>query len=107
MREGETVSFGVSLTTQPNSEVRVAVTSSDPDAVQISTGAALVFTPANWSAEQQVTLTGKEDADAVNETAVIRLDPDSGDPAYGSLPDSTLNAAVVDDDGEPARFRER
>ena len=98
VREGETVSFGVSLTTQPNSEVRVAVTSSDPEAVQISTGAALIFTPANWSAEQQVTLTGKEDADAVNETAVIRLDPDSGDPAYGSLPDSTLNAAVVDDD---------
>ena len=98
VREGETVSFGVSLTTQPNSEVRVAVTSSDPDAVQISTGAALVFTPANWSAEQQVTLTGKQDADAVNETAVIRLDPESGDPAYGSLPDTTLNAAVMDND---------
>ena len=98
VREGATVGFGVSLTTQPNSEVRVVVTSSDPDAVQISTGAALVFTPLNWSSEQQVTLTGKQDADAVDETAVIRLDPASGDPAYRNLPDTTLNAEVKDDE---------
>ena len=98
VEEGDTVGFGVSLTTQPNSEVRVAVTSSDPDAVQISTGAALVFMPLNWSSEQQVTLTGKQDADAVDETAVIRLDPESGDPAYRNLPDTTLNAEVKDDE---------
>ena len=98
VREGATVGFGVALTTQPSSEVRVAVTSSDPDAVQISTGAALVFTPLNWSSEQQVTFTGKEDADAVDETVVIRLDPDSNDPAYRNLPDTTLSAAVTDND---------
>ena len=107
VREGETVSFEVSLTTQPNSEVRVAVTSSDPEAAQISTGAALVFTSANWSTGQQVTLTGKEDADAADETVVIRLDPDSNDPAYRNLPDTTLSAAVTDDDvaGLPFRLR--
>ena len=70
--EGGTNTFQVKLSAQPwtNVTVTVARESGDGD-ITVTGGTNLVFTSANWSTWQTVTLAAAEDADTSNGTAVI------------------------------------
>jgi|GEM_PF-3138655 len=68
--EGQPASFSVRLTSAPASSVNVMVvrTSGDSD-LSVVNVAPLTFTPANWSANQTVTLAAALDADTANGSA--------------------------------------
>lgn len=70
--EGRTAAFGVRLDSQPAATVTVNVirTGGDTD-ISVQSGAALQFTPSNWSAYQTVTLAAAEDPDSTQDSAVI------------------------------------
>ena len=55
-----------------NVTVTVAKTSGDAD-VNVTAGASLTFTPANWNQFQTVTVSAAEDADRANDTAVFQV----------------------------------
>ena len=59
---GATASFRLSLSKQPSANV--TITPSSSDASEGSVTGALTFTPANWSQNQPVTVTGVDDATA-------------------------------------------
>jgi hypothetical protein len=70
--EGGTNTFQIRLSSQPTSDVVVAVAWSAGDAnLTVTGGASLTFTTNNWSTNQTVTVAAAEDADAVNGTASI------------------------------------
>ena len=94
--EGDTETFTVELSTQPTADVTVSATSRDTSVVSVTGGSSLTFTTSNWDTAQTVTVFGVQDADAVDDTAVVDLDASGGD--YGSVADAvTVN---VDDDDE-------
>jgi len=70
--EGGTNTFQVCLSSQPTSDVMVAVawTAGDSD-ITVTGGANLTFTTTNWATYQTVTLAAAEDADAANGSATI------------------------------------
>ncbi|MBM4165303.1 MAG: RCC1 repeat-containing protein, partial [Lentisphaerae bacterium] len=72
--EGGTATFQVKLTAAPAATVTVIArrTSGDAD-ITVQSGSNLVFTTANWSTYQTVTLAAAQDADAENGSAVISL----------------------------------
>jgi hypothetical protein len=58
VQQGKTVSFGVSLSSQPSSSVTVTVAQNsggDPD-LSVNSGGTLTFTTSNWSVPQTVTI---------------------------------------------------
>ncbi|MBO0857165.1 MAG: DUF1800 family protein [Chloracidobacterium sp.] len=73
VNEGSSAQFGVRLASAPsgNVTVNVAMLSGDTD-LSVTGGAALTFTPANFSAFQNVTISAAEDADMTNGSAVFR-----------------------------------
>jgi hypothetical protein len=70
--EGGTNTFQLWLSSQPTSDVTVAVarTTGDSD-LTVTGGASLTFTTNDWATHQTVTVAAAEDADAVNGTATI------------------------------------
>ncbi|MFN0249272.1 MAG: beta strand repeat-containing protein [Kofleriaceae bacterium] len=70
--EGASTTIGVRLAYQPAANVTVAVTSSAPG-VATAGPTPLTFTNGNWNTSQNVTITGVEDADAVNGMANLVL----------------------------------
>ena len=71
--EGATATFGVHLDTAPEGAATVTVTRASGDTdLAVSGGASLVFTPANYGADQTVTLAAAEDADTTAGTAAIQ-----------------------------------
>ncbi len=68
--ETSTGSFGVTLQYVPPGNVTVTLVSSDATAASVAP-ASLTFTPANYNTSQTVTVTGLDDADAVNDTATV------------------------------------
>lgn len=68
--EGSSDTLQVRLTAQPSAATTVNLMSSDTTAVGIST-TSLTFTPQDWNVFQDVTVTGVEDADTVNDNATI------------------------------------
>ncbi|MFE2916395.1 cellulose binding domain-containing protein [Kitasatospora indigofera] len=93
--EGGTAAVRVRLSAAPaaNVGVTVARASGDPD-VTVVAGSALVFTPADWSTEQSVTLAAAQDADTAAGTAVFTL--------AGPGTDSAALTATEADDDQPA-----
>ena len=90
--------FTVALAGQPTAEVTVGVTSNNTAAAIVSP-ATLTFTTTNWDTAQNVTVTGADDDDGVDETSTITLEAaSSGDTDYNTLADVTVNVTVVDDD---------
>ncbi|MBN2409762.1 MAG: hypothetical protein JXE07_08495, partial [Candidatus Aminicenantes bacterium] len=72
--EGSTATFQVHLSAQPSTDVNVTVSRASGDAdISVQSGAALIFTTANWNADQPVTLAAAEDPDISNGSATIRL----------------------------------
>ena len=75
--EGGTATYGVSLNINPGGTVQVKITKAtagqqDPD-LNLSGGASLTltFNETNWNSNQFVTLTAREDSDALNGTAMF------------------------------------
>ena len=93
--EGSAASVAVRLSAAPAQNVTVAVarTSGDQD-LSVTGGASLLFTPANWSTAQQVTLAAAQDADTVNGTAAFA--------ATGAGVDGASFTAAEADDDTPA-----
>ncbi len=73
VNEGASAQYGVRLASAPTSNVTVNVArlSGDTD-LSVAAGATLTFTPANFNAFQNVTISAAEDADMANGTAVFR-----------------------------------
>lgn len=90
LNEGSQAVFGVILSHRPSSNVTVSVSSSDAGAATVSP-ASIVFSQANWSTPQPVTIRGVQDADDMNEAVVVSL-------AIPGGPTVAVNATVNDDE---------
>ena len=91
--------FEVSLATRPSATVSVTVSSGDPDggdpdAVTVPAGA-LTFTTGNWSTAHLVTVSGVDDADALDESVTVTLTASGAD--YGGVR-ATVEVSVSDDE---------
>jgi hypothetical protein len=91
-----TDTFTVVLQSQPLSDVTIT-----PDGTQVtSSGGPLVFTPANWSTPQVVTVAAVDDK--VDEAAVhagsVSLTVASSDSRYGAMAPAPVAVQVADDD---------
>jgi hypothetical protein len=98
--EGDTVTVGVSLMSQPLNDVELLVTN---DSVESSVDmAALKFTSSNWASPQNVVITAVDDADSeVEESVIVRFAVTSGDNVlYSPLltPDSVFTLVVIDNE---------
>ncbi len=92
--EGGSGTFTAKLATQPTANVTVSVSSGDPGAATASP-ASLTFTTTNYATAQTVTVTGKQDADAADESVTVGLTAAGGDYANVS---ASVGATVTDDD---------
>ena len=72
--EGGSSVFTVRLNSAPPSDVNVAVNriSGDTD-LSVTGGASLIFTPANFSTPQMVTISAAQDADTTNDNALFQV----------------------------------
>ena len=92
VREAGEGRFYVRLDRAPASDVAVAVARRAGSAdLVVQAGAALTFTPANWSAWQLVTLAANADENADGETALFRV-------AAPGVADRFVEATALDDD---------
>jgi len=91
--EGGTGSYTVRLQSQPSGNVPVTSTAGTGDSdITVISGAGLIFTGANWSTPQTVTLGAAEDADSTGGTRPITV-------ASSGLTSITVNATEADNDG--------
>jgi beta-glucanase (GH16 family) len=95
--EGSTGNFSVRLYANPlnTTTVNVANVSGDSD-LSVSAGSQLLFTPANGTNWQQVTVSAAQDADWSNGSSVIRCS-DAG----GAAASVNVNASEIDNDNVP------
>ena len=92
VREGGEGRFHVRLDRLPDRNISVSVSRIGGSTnLGVQTGAAMTFTPANWSAWQAVTLTAGEDDNSDNETAAFRISVQGGEDRY-------VEATALDDD---------
>jgi hypothetical protein len=96
---GGTATFTVVLNSQPFANVTVNVHSSDTAEGTLSTSAVL-FTPANWSEVQTVTVTGVDDTnvDGDQPYGIVFAPTSSADPAYAAITPANLLLKNLDDD---------
>ena len=92
--EGGTDTYTVVLDTQPTGDVMVDIGSDNTD-VTVSSSS-LTFTTLNWSAEQTVTVTAGQDADAADDAATVTHDPRGAD--YNLVSNADLAVTVTDDE---------
>ncbi|MBF2758837.1 MAG: hypothetical protein ISN28_00990 [Ectothiorhodospiraceae bacterium AqS1] len=93
--EGESGSLSVSINITPTADVRVSLTSSNPDLSFFPS--TLTFTPANHSVAQTVSVSAGQDSDTVNDSATITFQTSGGITAA----DITKTVAITDDDQPP------
>ena len=96
---GTTDTFTVVLTTQPNSNVVIDVSSDDTDEATVSPSS-LTFTTGNWNSAQTVTVTGVAD-NAVdgNQTGTditLAVNDGSSDNNFDSLSDQSVDVTTTD-----------
>ena len=95
--EGSNAKYTVVLDTQPSDDVTIAVSlaaGSDADITVDKTS--LTFTPDNWDAAQEVTVSAAEDDDAINGAATIEHTVSGG--GYGGVTVSSVTATEEDND---------
>lgn len=92
-------SFTVVLNSQPTSNVRIGLSSSNPQEGSVSPGS-LTFTPQNWAAAQKVTVTGVDDAvaDGSQTYDIVTAPAESDDAGYDGRDAADVSLANVDDD---------
>ena len=93
---GDDGTFTVSLDTEPNADVTIAITSADAGAVTASP-ASLTFTTANYGTAQTVTVTAEQDADGEDEDVKLTISATGGIAAA----DEDVDVSV-DDDEDPS-----
>jgi hypothetical protein len=97
---GGSATFTVKLASQPSADVTMALSSSDTSEGLV-TPTSLTFTPANWGAQQTVTVVGQDDAVAdgdVNYSIVIG-NTVSGDPNYDGIVVPVVSMVNIDNEG--------
>ncbi|MEE2902721.1 MAG: hypothetical protein VYC39_10335 [Myxococcota bacterium] len=92
LTEGDTDTIGVRLAFIPVGTVRVSIDSQDPGALSVSTNE-LVFTPANFSITQNVTVLGNQDNDLLAEQVRVRFSTSGLQPVFADV-------SVIDDDSQ-------
>ena len=92
--EGGSGTYTIVLDTQPTGDVMVDIGSDNTD-VTVSSSS-LTFTTTTWSAEQTVTVTAGQDADAADDAATVTHDPSGAD--YNSVSNADLAVTVTDND---------
>ena len=99
---GGSDTFTVALTSQPEFDVTIDVSSNTTAAVTVTwtPPLTLTFTSSNWNTAQTVTVTGQDDAAADGDIAyTIALDPaSSADAAYNLLDPPDVDVVNIDDD---------
>ena len=93
--EGTTTTYTAILTREPTDTVTVTITGDNPDVT--TAPATLTFTTTTWDEAQTVTLTAAEDADAVQDDAVLAHAFTSNDPNYDDGV-TNLSVTVMDND---------
>ena len=93
--EGGTGTYTVVLDSEPAGQVTVTPEHSSGDS-DVSVSAALSFTAMTWDTPQTVTVSADEDADAVDDTAVIGHTVSGAD--YGSVSAATVTVTVDDNE---------
>jgi hypothetical protein len=95
-----TATFTIVLTSAPTDNVTIGLSSSDLTEGTVSP-ASVIFTSANWSAAQTVTVTGVDDAVADGNIAynIITAAATSGDTKYNTL--NAADVSVTNNDNEP------
>ena len=86
--------FTVKLATAPTATVRVSL-SSDRSSIATVSPATLTFTAGNWENERTVTVSGADDSNTANASALITLRASGGDYEGKS---GTVGVSVIDDD---------
>ena len=98
--EGGSASYTMVLNTQPSANVTITMPSTgDTDITADLSG--VVFTPANWSTPQRITLSAREDADSANGSRTINHRISSPDTDYAALSLPSVRATEVDNDTTP------
>ena len=96
IREGESVSYMVVLTSEPTADVTVSVLVLGGAEVSVAP-TALTFTAANWRTAQLVAVTAAQDADAVADNPVtIHHAVSGGD--YGAVTAASVVVTILEDD---------
>ena len=93
--EDDTGTYTVVLTSQPTADVTVTPSRSSGDA-DVTVSGALTFTALNWSTAQTVTVSAAQDADALDDTAVIGHAVSGGD--YAGVTAGSVDVTVDDDE---------
>ena len=93
--EGGDGSYTVVLTSQPTANVTVTPSRASGD-TDVTVGGALTFTPLNWATAQTVTVGAAQDADALDDGAVIAHSVSGGD--YGGVTAASVDVSVDDDE---------
>ena len=95
---GGTVTFDVTLNSQPMADVTVFIASGNP-AEGTASVSSLTFTAANWNVAQQVTVTGVDDfIDDGDQPYAIQMHAVSGDRNYDQLAAPDVALTNLDDD---------
>ncbi len=96
---GGTDTFTIVLLTQPTAAVTIPLASSAPDEATVS-DASVTFTPQNWNAPQEVTVTGAEDAivDGAQPFTIAVGTATSTDAAYAGLDPTDVTGTNRDND---------
>ena len=94
LNEGGTLTYTVTLNTQPSSPVTIAASSSDSAALTVSP-ASLIFTPSDWDTRTVTVTAADDDVDTGNQTVTISHSV-SGDGSTITIADVTVT--VADDD---------
>lgn len=100
---GGSVSFNVRLNSEPTANVTIAISSSDTSEGSVSV-ASLLFTAANWSVAQTVTVTGVDDTifDGNVVYTIILGAASSTDGLYNGLNPSDISLSNIDNDPPPS-----
>ena len=95
--EGFNAKYTVTLDARPSADVTISVSfasGSDEDITVDKTS--LTFTPDNWDAAQEITVSAAEDDDAINGAATIAHTASGG--RYGGVTVSSITATEADND---------
>jgi hypothetical protein len=104
---GQTATFTVRPSSPPQASTSVTLSLASTDSTEgvVSGGSSLVFTPADWTSAQTVTVTGIDDAiDDGNITFQIIGSASSGDPDYDNRAMPAVTVVNDDDDSAGIAF---
>lgn len=93
-----TDNFSISLQSEPTSEVTITIESSDESEGTVAPNT-LTFNADNWNNNQEVIITGQDDAVMDGDISyIISYAVSSGDATYNTIEDGELPATNLDDD---------